>query len=481
MNVFGTRPSRPLLISLHFAAALVCATLAIAIGVWQYGELWNDRRAAESALSRQAESIQRAISGNLRSHRRLGAYFDQQIATFLDELVASQDVLGVSILDDAGRQVIHAGETIPTLEREGDAWSERGYLSRREIDVPPLSPAGGGPFGSGRGFGRGRWGPAAVPADSVFVNGGRFHCVILLDRTAFDAQAARFVRLRWGLIAAGTLASALLWGGWMLGMRVLTLSHRKRLAELRSRHWEELSRAAAGLAHETRNPLGSIRGWAQRIAEAETPPASVASQARLMMEECDRITARINQFLSFARPYDLHVQAVNVTTLFEELTSLLDADAASRGLRLDARAETPWIVADPDLLRQALFNLLHNALRYSPIGGTIELRAFQESPHRKVIEVRDGGPGVPEESRARLFTPYYTTSNGTGLGLAIVRRIADLHGGTAEYRPREGGGAVFRLVLPDPKIKSAATATAKANIHETAVRGEDSQEKRGER
>ncbi|NMC20365.1 MAG: hypothetical protein GYA33_08080 [Thermogutta sp.] len=453
MSLIGPRASRPLLISLHAAAALVCATLAVGIAVWQYGELWKDRRAAESVLRRQAESIQRAISGNLRSHRRLGAYFDQQIATFLEEMVASQDVLGVSILDESGREVIHAGETIPTTVQGEEAWSEQGFLSRREIDVSPLSPAGGGPFGPGRGFGRGRWGPPAASADSVFINGGRFQCVILLDRTAFDAQAARMVRLRWGLIAAGVGACALLWGGWILGLRVLTLSHRKRLAELQSRHWEELSHAAAGLAHETRNPLGSIRGWAQRLAENGVPPSTVASQARIIMEECDRITARFNQFLSFARPYHAHPQAVDLETLFGELISLLDADAASRGLRLDARAETPWVAADPNLLRQALFNLLHNALRYSPNGGTIELRAFQESPHLKVIEVRDRGPGVPEESRPRLFTPYYTTSEGTGLGLAIVRRIADTHGWSVEYRPREGGGAVFRLVIPDSKMK----------------------------
>ncbi|GAB4132045.1 MAG: two-component system sensor histidine kinase ZraS [Thermogutta sp.] len=453
MSLIGARASRPLLISLHAGAALVCATLAVGIVVWQYGELWKDRRAAESALGRQAESIHRAISGNLRSHRRLGAYFDQQIATFLEELVASQDVLGVSIVDESGREIIHAGETIPTIANRRDAWSERGFVSRREIDIPPLSPTGGGPFGPGRGFGRGRWGAFAAPEESVFMNGGRFECVILLDRTAFDAQAARMVRLRWGLIAAGVGACVLLWGGWILGLRVLALSHRKRLAELQSRHWEELSHAAAGLAHETRNPLGSIRGWAQRIAETETPSSSVASQARIIMEECDRITARINQFLSFARPYDLHLEAVDLEALFKELTTLLDADAASRDLRLDAQAEISRITADPNLLRQALFNLLHNALRYSPQGGTIELRAFSESPHKKVIEVRDRGPGVPEPSRPRLFTPYYTTSDGTGLGLAIVRRIADLHGWSVEYRPRQGGGAVFRLVISDSKIK----------------------------
>lgn len=458
MSLIGPRASRPLMISLNTVAALLCATLATGIAVWQCGELRKDRHAAESVLRRQAESVQRAISGNLRSHRRLGAYFDQQIATFLEELVASQDVLGVSILDESGREVIHAGETIPATVQGEEAWSEQGFLSRREIDVPPLSATGGGPFGPGRGYGRGRWGPPTAPADSVFVNGGRFQCVILLDRTAFDAQAARMVRLRWGLIAAGVGVCALLWGGWFLGLRVLTLSHRKRLADLQSRHWEELSHAAAGLAHETRNPLGSIRGWAQRLAENGVSPSTVASQARIIMEECDRITARFNQFLSFARPYHARPQAVDLETLFGELISLLDADAASRGLRLDARAETPWVAADPNLLRQALFNLLHNALRYSPSGGTIELRAVQESPHLKVIEVRDRGPGVPEEARARLFTPYYTTSEGTGLGLAIVRRIADTHGWRVEYRPREGGGAVFRLVIPDSKMKPRPTS-----------------------
>ncbi len=479
MNRMETSTNRPLLWTLHVTAALLCVVMGAGFALWQYRELAKDRQASELVLRGQAESVLRAISGNLRSHRRLGAYFDQQIAVFLEELVVSQDVLGVSIFDDSGREVIHAGKAVPALpSQQSEGWSSDGYVSRREIEVPPLSSPGSGPLGRGRGFGRGGWGQPGTSQESVFVKGGRFSCAIKLDRSRFDLQTARMARLRWGLIVAGIGLCASLWGGWLLAVRMVVLSHRKRLAELQSRHWEELSLAAAGLAHETRNPLGSIRGWAQRLATSTEASASVASQARVIMEECDRITARINQFLSFARPYNIHAQAVDVPTMFAELTALLGADADARDLRVEARGEVPEVVGDPNLLRQALFNLLHNALRYSPKGGTIELQAYQDSPRRTVIEVRDRGPGVPEAARAKLFTPYYTTSDGTGLGLAIVRRIAEVHGWGVEYRPRDGGGAVFRLLIPVSRTKPPSSVAsshekiAPSSVERAAKRGE---------
>jgi signal transduction histidine kinase len=107
---------------------------------------------------------------------------------------------------------------------------------------------------------------------------------------------------------------------------------------------------------------------------------------------------------------------------------------------------TGVIRADRELFRQAMFNLVQNAIQFSPAGGTVTVTIRSDHDNQCRIEIADGGPGVARESVSSLFTPYYTTRpDGTGLGLAIVRRIAAAHGWHASYSPRPEGGSVFFL------------------------------------
>jgi signal transduction histidine kinase len=220
------------------------------------------------------------------------------------------------------------------------------------------------------------------------------------------------------------------------------------LLEAEARHWRELSQAAAGLAHETRNPLGLIRGWTQRLLQDESPYPDRQRHARAVLEECDRVTARINQFLAFARPCEPALAAVHPQSLVDELAVILQPDLEARRLRLDVVVAPglTQIQADRELLRQALFNLIQNAVAFAPDGDAVTISVVGESGGSCRLDVADRGPGVPPEAVGSLFAPYFTTrSTGTGLGLAIVRRIAAAHGWEAVYRPRPGGGAIFSL------------------------------------
>jgi signal transduction histidine kinase len=119
----------------------------------------------------------------------------------------------------------------------------------------------------------------------------------------------------------------------------------------------------------------------------------------------------------------------------------------ARGLKLAHRVDWPGTVrADREMLRQAIFNLLRNAIQFAPPQGSVTIVVKQGEHGRARIEVADGGPGVPPDKVDSLFTPYFTTRpDGTGLGLAIVRRIAAAHGWQSGYTPRAGGGSVFWL------------------------------------
>jgi signal transduction histidine kinase len=207
-----------------------------------------------------------------------------------------------------------------------------------------------------------------------------------------------------------------------------------------------LNQAAAGLAHETRNPLGLIRGWAQRLTQLDLGPAEQQQQAQSLVEECDRVTSRLNQFLAFARPNEPKIESLDPGKVVDELAVLLEPDLDAKQLTLQrtASGNGERMAADREMLRQALFNLLQNAVQWSPEGGTVEIVRQRGHTGRHRIEVADRGPGIPVEAASRLFSPYFTTRvNGTGLGLAIVRRIATAHGWEVGYTPRPGGGAIF--------------------------------------
>ena len=134
--------------------------------------------------------------------------------------------------------------------------------------------------------------------------------------------------------------------------------------------------------------------------------------------------------------------------MLSELSAILQPDLESAGLSLkwEVAPAMRMVQADFEMLRQVLFNLLQNAIQFSPAGTTIDVSVDAGASHGGTIRVADRGPGVPLESIESLFTPYFTTRvQGTGLGLAIVRHLAALHGWQVTYSPRDGGGAVFEI------------------------------------
>lgn len=439
--------------------SFVYAVLAIAwvtFGVWQYRSCVRERYLIEETLHQQSHSVMAALVGGMQSHRRLGRFLELQLQGMLDELVKSPDVIAASILIGPEKPILGAG-AVERLDLHagsppGDRWTSAGF---QLIEPFVLQPAEAGPElgvgghggGGGRGYGM-RWRTDASEEDSVLGNGGRFLAALLLDRTRADQLNHRSVWSHVFVTGAGGLVLLCLGLVWRASVRMLEAQARAQLLEVEARHLRELSQAAAGLAHETRNPLGLIRGWTQRLLEDETDDPERAQHVRAVMEECDRVTARINQFLAFARPSDPVFGPVDPNGVVAELAVILqpDLEAKQLSLRMEAASHAKPIQADRELLRQALFNLIQNAAAFAPEGGEVTIRMVDEPGGRCRLDVADCGPGVPPESVPLLFTPYHTTRpGGTGLGLAIVRRIASAHGWEAVYRPGAGGGAVFSL------------------------------------
>jgi signal transduction histidine kinase len=218
-----------------------------------------------------------------------------------------------------------------------------------------------------------------------------------------------------------------------------------RAAELNAR-LREMNLAAAGLAHETKNPLNIIRGMAQLISKQEDASPEIRKKTHDIIDEADRVTAQVNEFINFSRPRQLKPAPVALTGAVAELARALGPDLEEKAVRMEVQPDLPVIEADEQQLRQALFNLLINAIQSIHPGGVIQVTGAKRSSTTAVLEVRDNGPGVPPEHRSDVFKPYFTThQTGTGLGLAVVQQIVLAHGWEIECLPNEPRGAVFRL------------------------------------
>ncbi len=218
-----------------------------------------------------------------------------------------------------------------------------------------------------------------------------------------------------------------------------------RASELNS-HLKQMNLAAAGLAHETRNPLNIVRGLAQMISRNEQAPAEIRVRSREIIDETDRVTGQLNEFINYSRPREVRRAAVNVNTLAGEVVRALNYDLEEKKVQVRVTADPLVIQADEQLLRQALFNLVINAVQAVPAGGEIWVRAGRREGTEAYIEVADNGPGVAPEHRSELFKPYFTThAEGTGLGLAVVEQIVLAHGWEIECLPNQPSGAIFRI------------------------------------
>jgi two-component system, NtrC family, sensor histidine kinase HydH len=221
---------------------------------------------------------------------------------------------------------------------------------------------------------------------------------------------------------------------------ILNTRHMDRL-RLRDR-LAALGEMSAGLAHEIRNPLGSIHGAVQ-LLEAEGAVAPSGGEfMEIITTEVTHLNRVVQGFLDYARPGNLEQVATETVPYLEAVARQLGDDLA-----LDLSPGLSSVVVDRDRLLQVLRNLVRNAQDVSPPEG-IELAAYPSS-RGTVIEVRDRGDGIPDAMRNQLFTPFATTkARGTGLGLAISQRIVKDHHGQLELLPRPGGGTIARVTLP---------------------------------
>lgn len=235
-----------------------------------------------------------------------------------------------------------------------------------------------------------------------------------------------------------------------------TIDEMKLLEEqlIRAGRLQALGELTAGLAHEIKNPLASIKGASEIISDeisAESPKRPLVD---IQKKELERLETLLEKFLNFARIEEFELTELRPCEVAEHVVSLTEAQAQKSGVRLHYSCISNGMIVDGDRerLSQILLNLVLNAIEVSPENDTIEIsvsRATRARTDFVAISVGDHGPGVPEDIKEKIFNPFFTSKvGGLGLGLSIASRIADGHRGFIETENLAGGGARFTLYVP---------------------------------
>ncbi len=209
-------------------------------------------------------------------------------------------------------------------------------------------------------------------------------------------------------------------------------------------------RAVSAIAHDIRNPLTAIGGFARLLEEKASIDDDGRRKLRFIIQETGRLEAMVKDMLDFSKPLDLRLTSEDMNQVVRDSVTILETKAKEKGVNveLELSQQLPPVTLDCVRMEQVFLNLLGNAIEASPEGETVVVRTRHEGD-AALFDVVDRGPGISPEHRGKIFTPFFTTKkHGTGLGLAIVFKIVEAHGGEVKVRETSEPGVTFGVSLP---------------------------------
>ncbi|MBT7048987.1 MAG: PAS domain-containing protein [Desulfobacula sp.] len=228
----------------------------------------------------------------------------------------------------------------------------------------------------------------------------------------------------------------------------------------RNKRLAAIGRLAAGVAHEIRNPLSSLKGYATFFKEIFDKGTQNFDIADVMIKEVDRLNHVVSELVEIARPVQVSQKPVLIKELVEDSIKIIEHDANLHNIaiKIDLDEDIGSIYADKERLNQALLNLYLNAIQSmensGENSGSLHIQLFRDkSDHKIIIRISDTGSGIKKEDLPNIFEPYFTTKlSGTGLGLAIVHNIVKAHKGKLKVKSEPGQGTIFTIILPDKEM-----------------------------
>jgi signal transduction histidine kinase len=470
-----------------FTLALI--GLSLLFSTWQ--NLRQERQTSLQYLAMAARSVAQTVETTfnrfLRMEGHMGGWaegrenrFWSRMSALFSGMEGESEVAFIAIIDEDGRRIFEDS-------RDKDYFSRLPLLKRPELSgLTELT----GPDGLGEWFGLvspdglvdtdGGAGSLFVYARAMRSFGGGRHrraaapearaCMVLGLSTERNEALYRRFRNNALLQSAYVLGAAVF--TWFLALRFI--ARRSRLHELEKSLAEAEKKAvvgalAAGVAHEIRNPLAALRGFAQYFAKKFAGLAPDEEYANTMVRESDRLNRVVTDLLYLSRDKTLEKRPVRISRLLSEVSGLLRFDLEARRVDFTSDIQLDALMADEDSLKQALLNLVLNSLDAFEDAAPPDARErvihvrSSRSGGRVLLEVEDNGKGMAEEQKSRAFDVFFTTkAKGTGLGLSLVDKIMREHGGEARISAEPGRGCKVSLYFPEAGEKMAGPASQEA-------------------
>lgn len=222
-----------------------------------------------------------------------------------------------------------------------------------------------------------------------------------------------------------------------------------------SKQLASLGEVTAGIAHEVKNPLAIIRGFAECLPLDLDSPEEIIHTSQLILKEVDRLNKIISEVLHFARPPQPDFVPSDINKVILQTLELVKGELAKSQVILETSlgANLPKILLDIEQMRQVFLNLILNALEAMPEGGKLRIETYSSEPNKVVAIFQDNGCGIPEENLSHIFRPFFSSKRkGTGLGLAITARIVENHKGKIQVESLFKQGTTFSLHFPGFKV-----------------------------
>lgn len=239
--------------------------------------------------------------------------------------------------------------------------------------------------------------------------------------------------------------------GAVVILRDMTMIRELEQKVIVSEKFAALGRLSAGVAHEIRNPLNSIRGFIQYFQKKLSLEPEDYRYTELMLTEVDRLNRVISKLLAYSKPREPRLTIRSAEEIVDHCVRVVEREAREAGVDVvveSAESDLPLVLVDSDQMTQVFLNILINAIEASQSGGNVSVRLMTDSRGRVQVVTEDTGEGIPRENIDKLFDPFFSTKKkGTGLGLAIVKSIIEGHCGEIEVEPNPGQGTRFIVIL----------------------------------
>lgn len=294
-------------------------------------------------------------------------------------------------------------------------------------------------------FIRATWNPSSAYSASQYIEIGMFFLIGSMSGALFDLERKQRTKIEQTAQKLSEVYSQL----------QASFEHLRRADRLSA-----LGELSAGLAHEIRNPLGSIEGAVRILRRRDLAEETQLEFGKMAEDEVNRLKGILNHFLRFARPQTPNRRLTEIQDLCESVRRLSAETAKMNGVRLRLELEPDLlpVPVDPEQMTQLLLDLVLNAIQAMPDGGEIVLKSVRQDDS-VALQVKDEGVGIPPENLERIFDPFFTTRpTGTGLGLSIAHQIATQHGGHIEVDRNTEKGMTFAVILPLQPVVSLKEA-----------------------